>query len=72
MPKGKVGALLCAHCGNELKGLSRLTPRQEKVLRLRNEGKTLEAIGNIYHISRERVRQIQAVALRKLESFSEF
>ncbi|MBP3857239.1 MAG: sigma-70 family RNA polymerase sigma factor [Ruminiclostridium sp.] len=51
--------------------LSTLAPKEKKVLLLRNgfiEGKifTLEEIGKIYGITRERVRQIESKALRKL------
>ena len=51
--------------------LSSITPREEKVIRLRfglngEKRYTLEEIGKIYHVGRERVRQIEAKALRKL------
>jgi len=51
--------------------LKKLTPREEKVLRLRyglggEEVKTLEEIGNMFGVSRERVRQIEQKGLRKL------
>ncbi len=51
--------------------LSSLTEREEKVLRLRfgiGDGypRTLEEVGQIFNVTRERVRQIEAKALRKL------
>lgn len=51
--------------------LSTLTPREEKVLRLRfgfddGAGQTLEDVGKAFHITRERVRQLEEKALRKL------
>ena len=49
------------------KVLSSLKPRERKVLELRfKEGMTLEEVGKIFGVSRERVRQIEAVALRTL------
>jgi len=52
--------------------LSSLTPREERVLRLRfglnlNKDYTLEEVGKIINVNRERVRQIEAKALRKLK-----
>ncbi len=51
--------------------LSTLTDRERKVLQLRfgvNDGypRTLEEVGSIFNVTRERVRQIEAKALRKL------
>lgn len=51
--------------------LDSLTPREEKVLRLRygiDDGKprTLEEVGKEFNVTRERIRQIEAKALRKL------
>ena len=51
--------------------LSFLTPREETVIRLRygiddNSPKTLEDVGRIFNVTRERIRQIEAKALRKL------
>jgi RNA polymerase sigma factor (sigma-70 family) len=51
--------------------VSSLTPREQKVLQLRfglygEEEHTLEETGNIIDVTRERVRQIEAKALRKL------
>jgi RNA polymerase sigma factor (sigma-70 family) len=54
------------------KTLSSLQPREERVLRLRfginlNKDYTLEEVGKIINVNRERVRQIEAKALRKLK-----
>lgn len=50
-----------------IKALATLTPREESVLRKRFiDGLTLESIGKRFNISRNRVRQIEAKALRKL------
>lgn len=50
--------------------LAQLTPRELEVIRLRHgldgEELTLDAIGRLQGVSRERIRQIEAVALRKL------
>ena len=51
--------------------LNSLTPREAKVLRLRyglDDGKarTLEEVGKEFNVTRERIRQIEAKALRKL------
>ncbi len=51
--------------------LESLTPREQKVLRLRfglDDGKirTLEEVGQVFDVTRERIRQIEAKALRKL------
>ena len=48
-----------------------LTPREEKILRMRfgigsTEVHTLAEVGAIFGVSRERIRQIEALALRKL------
>ena len=50
-----------------------LTPREQKVVRLRygiDDGKlrTLEEVGKIFSVTRERIRQIEAKALRKLRN----
>ena len=51
--------------------LDSLTPREEKVLRLRfgledGRSRTLEEVGKEFNVTRERIRQIEAKALRKL------
>ncbi len=51
--------------------LNTLTPREEKVLRLRfgledGRARTLEEVGGVFDVTRERIRQIEAKALRKL------
>ncbi len=51
--------------------LQTLTPREEKVLRLRfgledGRSRTLEEVGKEFNVTRERIRQIEAKALRKL------
>jgi len=61
---------------SELRGLvadtlGTLKPQEEKILRLRfgigaKDSMTLEEIGKTYELTRERIRQIEAVALRKL------
>jgi len=61
---------------NDLSGrmnevLSTLTPREEKVLRMRfgigeSRDHTLEEVGAYFKVTRERIRQIEAKALRKL------
>ena len=52
--------------------LSSLTPREERVLRMRfgigvNSDHTLEEVGQQFTVTRERIRQIEAKALRKLK-----
>jgi RNA polymerase primary sigma factor len=54
--------------------LATLTPREEKVLRMRyglgeEVDNTLEKIGDDFEVTRERIRQIEMKALRKLRSF---
>ncbi len=51
--------------------LGTLTPREEKVLKLRfgiedGRARTLEEVGKEFNVTRERIRQIEAKALRKL------
>ena len=48
-----------------------LTPREQKVIRLRyglddSHPRTLEEVGKEFNVTRERIRQIEAKALRKL------
>jgi RNA polymerase primary sigma factor len=55
------------------RALSRLTAREERILRLRfgigqREERTLEQIGQLFSLTRERIRQIEAKALRKLRA----
>ena len=52
--------------------LSTLTPREERVLRMRfgigvPKDNTLEEVGKQFNVTRERIRQIEAKALRKLK-----
>jgi RNA polymerase primary sigma factor len=52
--------------------LASLTPREERVIRMRfgiglNTGHTLEEVGQQFSVTRERIRQIEAKALRKLK-----
>ncbi len=56
--------------------LASLTPREERVLRMRfgigmNTDHTLEEVGQQFSVTRERIRQIEAKALRKLTSLIE-
>ena len=51
--------------------LSSLTPRERRVLQLRfgledGRSRTLEEVGKEFNVTRERIRQIEAKALRKL------
>ena len=53
--------------------LSTLTPREQTVIRLRfgigyDEANTLEQVGNSLSVTRERIRQIEAKALKKLKT----
>ncbi len=59
-------------CDTTNKILSTLTPREERVLRMRfgigmNTDHTLEEVGQQFSVTRERIRQIEAKALRKLK-----
>jgi RNA polymerase primary sigma factor len=73
--KGVVSPLEAVIKGNlsdqTAKVLSTLTPREEKVLRMRfgigeKSDHTLEEVGQDFAVTRERIRQIEAKALRKL------
>jgi len=53
------------------KVLDTLTPREQRILRLRfglddGRNRTLEEVGKEFKVTRERIRQIEAKALRKL------
>ncbi len=53
--------------------LSTLTQREQEVLRLRfglddGQQRTLEEVGSIFHVTRERIRQIEAKALRRIRN----
>ena len=53
--------------------LQTLTPREEKVIRLRyglddNRARTLEEVGKAFNVTRERIRQIEAKAIRRLRN----
>ena len=53
--------------------LETLTPREKNIIELRfglidGKARTLEEIAQIYHLTRERIRQIEAKALRKLRN----
>jgi RNA polymerase primary sigma factor len=57
--------------------LASLTPREERVLRMRfgigmNTDHTLEEVGQQFSVTRERIRQIEAKALRKLKQGARF
>ena len=59
------------------KALSALTPREERIVRMRfgigeKSDRTLQEVGLDYQVSRERIRQIEAKALRKLRKPSRF
>ncbi|PZO65545.1 MAG: RNA polymerase sigma factor RpoD [Pelagerythrobacter marensis] len=63
-----------SHLGKETvtRVLASLTPREERVLRMRfgigmNTDHTLEEVGQQFSVTRERIRQIEAKALRKLK-----
>ena len=54
------------------KTLATLTPREERVVRMRfgvgeNHDHTLEEVGQVFEVTRERIRQIESKALKKLK-----
>jgi RNA polymerase primary sigma factor len=54
------------------KVLATLSPREEKVIRMRfgigeKQDYTLEEVGQVFEVTRERIRQIEAKALKKLK-----
>ncbi len=56
-----------------LNALHKLTPREEKVIRLRygledGKSRTLDEVGREFNVTRERIRQVEAKALRKLRN----
>ena len=59
-------------CAEEIhKALETLKPREQETIELRfglngGEPHTLEEVGNIFGVTRERIRQIEAKAIRKL------
>jgi RNA polymerase primary sigma factor len=65
-------AVVCMNLSDQTRRvLSTLTPREEKVLRMRfgigeQSDHTLEEVGQDFDVTRERIRQIEAKALRKL------
>jgi RNA polymerase primary sigma factor len=67
---------ICDDLANQLdKTLATLTPREEKVVRMRfgigeKYDHTLEEVGEVFDVTRERIRQIEAKALRKLKHHS--
>jgi RNA polymerase primary sigma factor len=55
--------------------LSTLTPREERIIRMRfgigeEKDHTLEEVGQDFHLTRERIRQIEAKAMKKLRHSS--
>ena len=59
------------HSGFTVEVLDTLTDREQQVLRLRfglddGRARTLEEVGKVFNVTRERIRQIEAKALRKL------
>jgi RNA polymerase primary sigma factor len=51
--------------------LTKLSPREERIIRMRfgfedGNPRTLEEVGQVFAVTRERIRQIEAKALRKL------
>jgi RNA polymerase primary sigma factor len=57
--------------------LKKLSPREERIIRMRfgfedGNQRTLEEVGQVFAVTRERIRQIEAKALRKLRHPSRF
>ena len=50
--------------------LKELMPRQREILELRNRDYTLEIIGKMYGVTRERIRQIESKAISQLKHSS--
>jgi len=69
-----VEAAIHANLGEHTrKMLASLTPREEQILRMRfgigqTTDSTLEEVGKLFAVTRERIRQIEAKALRKLRN----
>jgi RNA polymerase primary sigma factor len=68
-PQAAVEAGALANCMSE--ALSQLTPREQRILRMRfgigeAQDHTLEEVGKVFGVTRERIRQIEAKALEKL------
>ncbi len=67
-----LSALLARHLREETgEVLKSLTPREEQIVRLRfgldaDSERTLEDVGRAFHVTRERIRQIESLALRRL------
>ena len=71
MARGENEAALISASAQLMSVLSTLTPREEMVLKLRfgledGRARTLEEVGKEFNVTRERIRQIEAKALRKL------
>ena len=68
-PEEQVSATMLHEALDQVLGT--LTDREEKVIRLRfgfddNKSRTLEEVGEAFGVTRERIRQIEAKALRKM------
>lgn len=49
--------------------IDQLKPREKRILQLRNDGATLNEVSKIYDVCRERIRQIEMRAIRKIMMF---